>query len=88
MTSSEFLESLDDDTRAQFMQIANDVTQDANQTVKAKEAANRANILKAGGKINSLTPAQRQEWVDTMKPVWSQFDKYIGKDLVKAAAES
>lgn len=88
MTSSEFLDSLDSSTRAQFMQIANDVTQEANQSVKAKEAANRANILKAGGKINTLTPAQRQEWVDTMKPVWSQFDSYIGKDLVKAAAES
>lgn len=88
MTSSEFLDSLDSSTRAQFMQIANDVTQEANQSVKAKEAANRANILKAGGKINTLTPAQRQEWVDTMKPVWSQFDQYIGKDLVKAAAES
>ena len=88
MTSSEFLDSLDSDTRAQFMQIANDVTQEANQSVKAKEAANRANILKAGGKINTLTPAQRKEWVDTMKPVWSQFDQYIGKDLVKAAAES
>ena len=88
MTSSEFLDSLDSDTRAQFMQIANDVTQDANQSVKAKEASNRANILKAGGKINTLTPAQRKQWVDTMKPVWSQFDQYIGKDLVKAAAES
>jgi C4-dicarboxylate-binding protein DctP len=88
MTSSEFLDSLDSSTRAQFMQIANDVTQEANQSVKAKETANRANILKAGGKINTLTPAQRQEWVDTMKPVWSQFDQYIGKDLVKAAAES
>lgn len=88
MTSSEFLDSLDSSTRDQFMQIANDVTQEANQSVKAKEAANRANILKAGGKINTLTPAQRQEWVDTMKPVWSQFDQYIGKDLVKAAAES
>jgi C4-dicarboxylate-binding protein DctP len=88
MTSSEFLDSLDSSTRTQFMQIANDVTQEANQSVKAKEAANRANILKAGGKINTLTPAQRQEWVDTKKTVWSQFDQYRGKDLVKAAAES
>ncbi|MFQ3187553.1 TRAP transporter substrate-binding protein [Marinomonas primoryensis] len=86
MTSSEFLKSLSTEDRAQFMQIADDVTQEANLNVKAAEAANRANILKAGGKINSLTPAQRQEWVDTMKPVWTQFESYIGKDLIKAAA--
>ncbi|RBP80034.1 DctP family TRAP transporter solute-binding subunit [Marinomonas rhizomae] len=86
MTSSEFLASLPAADRAQFIQIADDVTQEANLNVKAAEAANRANILKAGGKINSLTPAQRQEWVDTMAPVWTQFESYIGKDLINAAA--
>ena len=86
MTSSEFLESLSDEDRNQLISIANDVTQTANLNVKAAEAANRANILKSGGKINTLSPAQRQEWVDTMKPVWKQFEKYIGKDLINAAA--
>jgi C4-dicarboxylate-binding protein DctP len=86
MTSSEFLNSLDSDTRAQFVQIADEVTQEANLNVKAAEATNRANVLKAGGKIIELTPAQRQEWVDTMKPVWKQFESYIGKDLIDAAA--
>ncbi|TPE51825.1 TRAP transporter substrate-binding protein [Maribrevibacterium harenarium] len=86
MTSSEFLDSLSDEDRAQFLAIADAVTQEANESVKAKEAANRENILKAGGKINSLTPAQRSEWVETMKPVWKQFESDIGKDLIDAAA--
>lgn len=86
MTSSEFLNSLDKATREQFMTIADEVTQEANLAVKAKEAANRANILKAGGKINVLTPAQRKEWVDTMKPVWKKFEDSIGKDIIDAAA--
>jgi C4-dicarboxylate-binding protein DctP len=86
MTSSEFLGSLSDEDRAQFLAIADEVTQEANESVKAKEAANRENILKAGGKINSLTPAQRAEWVETMKPVWKQFESDIGKDLIDAAA--
>ncbi|MEP3350947.1 MAG: TRAP transporter substrate-binding protein [Marinomonas sp.] len=86
MTSSEFLDSLSDEDRAQFLQIADEVTQAANLHVKAAEAANRANILKAGGKINTLTPEQRQEWVDEMAPVWKQFERYIGKDLIQAAA--
>lgn len=88
MTSSEFLDGLDDDVRTQFLQIADEVTQAANESVKAAESANRANILKAGGKINELTPAQRQEWVDTMKPVWSEFERDIGKKLIQSAAEA
>ncbi|CUB05343.1 TRAP transporter substrate-binding protein [Marinomonas fungiae] len=86
MTSSEFLESLSDEDRAQFLAIADEVTQEANESVKQAEAANRENILKAGGKIITLTPEQRAEWVETMKPVWSQFEDDIGKDLIDAAA--
>ncbi|NLU97008.1 C4-dicarboxylate ABC transporter [Marinomonas sp. UCMA 3892] len=86
MTSSEFLKSLSPEDRAQFTQIADEVTQEANLSVKAAEEENRQNIIKAGGKINTLTPAQRQEWVNTMKPVWQQFESYIGKDLIDAAA--
>ena len=86
MTSSEFLSSLSDEDRTQFLAIADAVTQEANQSVKAKEAANRENILKAGGTINTLTPEQRTKWVETMKPVWKQFESDIGKDLIDAAA--
>jgi len=85
MTSSEFLNRLSDDDREQFMRIANEVTQEANLNVKAAEAANRENILKAGGKINVLTPEQRNEWVETMKPVWKQFEDSIGTETIEAA---
>ena len=88
MTSKEWLDSLKPEVREQFLKIADEVTQEANLNVKAKEAANRDNILKAGGKINTLTPAQRQQWVDAMKPVWKQFESEIGVDLIKAAAGS
>lgn len=88
MTSTEFLDELPKDVRKQFLKISNEVTQEANQSVKAKELANRENILKSGGKINVLTPAQRAEWVAAMKPVWAQFEKEIGAKLIKAAAGS
>lgn len=86
MTSSEFLDGLKPDVREQFEKIADEVTQEANEKVKAKELANRKNILDAGGKINTLTPEQRAKWVEAMKPVWKQFESDIGADLIKAAA--
>ena len=88
MTSKEFLDSLDADTRAKFIQIADEVTVAANTSVKQKEEGNRKNILDAGGKINELTPAQRKQWVDAMKPVWKQFEDEIGADIIAAAAAS
>jgi len=88
MTSKEFLDSLDADTRSKLIQIADEVTVAANNSVKDKEEANRKNILDAGGKINELTPAQRKQWVDAMKPVWKQFEDEIGADIIAAAAAS
>ena len=86
MTSKQFLDSLDADTRNKLIKIADDVTVAANNSVKDKEEANRQNILKAGGKINELTADQRKQWVDAMKPVWKQFENEIGADLIAAAA--
>ncbi|MDC0372601.1 DctP family TRAP transporter solute-binding subunit [Candidatus Pelagibacter ubique] len=86
MTSKEFLDSLDADTRSKFIKIADDVTVAANKSVKDKEEANRQNILKAGGKINELSAQQRKQWVDSMKPVWKKFEAEIGADLIAAAA--
>ncbi|MDC1170513.1 TRAP transporter substrate-binding protein [Candidatus Pelagibacter sp.] len=86
MTSKQFLDSLDADTRTKLIKIADEVTVAANKSVKDKEEANRQNILKAGGKINELTANQRKQWVDAMKPVWKQFEGEIGADLIAAAA--
>jgi len=88
MTSKEFLDSMPEDKRAQFLKIANDVTNEANLAVKDKEAANRQNVLDAGGKINTLDAEGRKKWVEAMKPVWEQFEDQIGADLIEAAANS
>ncbi len=85
VTSTEWLEGLDADVRDQFVAIVDDVTAKANAQVADKEAANRQNILDAGGTIRELSAEQRTEWVETMKPVWTKFEADIGKDLIDAA---
>ena len=53
------------------------------------DMAARQSILDAGGKIVELDDAQRQAWVDAMKPV---YDKFITdarlKDLVKKVQDT
>ena len=88
MTSKEFLDSLDADTRAKLIDIADRVTVAANNVVKSAEEVNRQNIIKAGGKLNQLNATQRKQWVDAMKPVWKQFEAEIGADIIAAAASS
>ncbi len=88
MTSKEFMDSLKPDVRAKFIKIADEITQEANNSVKAAENENREAILKAGGKIRTLNAEQRKAWVDSMKPVWKQFESEIGKDIIDAAANS
>jgi len=88
MTSKEFLDSLDADTRAKLIDIADRVTVAANNVVKSAEEVNRQNIIKAGGKLNQLNADQRKQWVDAMKPVWKQFEAEIGADIIAAPAAS
>lgn len=88
VTSTEWLNSLDDDFREQFLKITNEVTNEANASVAAKEAENRQNILDAGGTIRELDAEQRKAWVDVMKPVWTKFEGDIGTDLIEAAVAS
>ncbi|HMQ57702.1 MAG TPA: C4-dicarboxylate ABC transporter, partial [Rhizobiaceae bacterium] len=85
VTSTEWLNGLDAEVRDQFLTIVNDVTKKANDEVAAKENECRENIVKAGGTIRELTPEQRAEWVNAMKPVWGKFEGDIGKDLIDAA---
>ncbi|WP_322990616.1 DctP family TRAP transporter solute-binding subunit [Hoeflea sp.] len=88
VTSTEWLNSLDADVRDQFVKIADEVTIEANAAVAATEAANRQNILDAGGTIRELDAEQRKAWVDAMKPVWTKFEGDIGTDLIEAAVAS
>ena len=85
VTSKEWLDGLKPDVRDQFLKIVNEVTNANNEGVGNTESANRANILKAGGKIRELTAEQRKQWISTMKPVWDKFEGDIGKDIIAAA---
>ncbi len=85
VTSQEWLDSLDPDVRDQFLTIFTEVTSDANARSSAINEANKQKIIEAGVKVRSLTPEQRQQWVDVMKPVWGKFTDDIGQDVIDAA---
>ncbi|AVO36991.1 DctP family TRAP transporter solute-binding subunit [Pukyongiella litopenaei] len=85
VTSVDWLDSLDAETRDQFLTILAEVTEARNKESHSVNQSARQAILDAGGTIRELDADQRQAWVDTMKPVWDQFAGDVGQDKIDAA---
>ncbi|MEM5583193.1 MULTISPECIES: DctP family TRAP transporter solute-binding subunit [unclassified Roseibium] len=88
VTSDEWLNSLEPDVRDQFLTIFNEVTDEYNARSTSINEDNKKKIMENGGEVRVLTPEQRNEWVETMKPVWDQFREDIGQDVIDAAVAS
>ena len=85
VTSVDWLDGLKPDVRKQFLTILDEVTVTRNAESYAVNQAAKKAIITAGGKILKLTDAERAEWVKAMRPVWSQFEKDVGKDAINIA---
>ncbi len=85
VTSVDWLDSLPEDVREQFLTILKEVTETRNKESTAVNEAAKQAIIDAGGVVRTLTPEQRQEWVDAMKPVWEKFKDDVGQENIDAA---
>lgn len=85
LTSVDFWLGLKPAIRKEMTRIFNEVTSERNRLSRKINLENRAKILKAGVNIRTLSPSQRQGWVDAMKPVWKKFEKDIGTQLLNKA---
>jgi C4-dicarboxylate-binding protein DctP len=88
VSSTKWFDALPTDVRDQFMTILTEVTDLRNAESNKVEDQNRQYVIEAGGVVRELTPAQREEWVVALKPVWKRFEKDIGADLIQAAQAS
>ena len=85
VTSTDFLDSLDDETREQLLAIVEEVSKERNAKSHEINLENKQKIIDAGGEVRQLTEEQRQKWVEAMKPVWEQFKEDVGEDTLQAA---
>jgi len=85
VASVDWLNSLEDGTRDQFLTILREVTETRNsESTRVNEAAKQS-IIAAGGEVRTLTDEQHAAWVEAMRPVWNQFAEDVGQDNIKAA---
>ena len=85
VTSVDWLDSLEPAVRSQFLKILAEVTDTRNtEAAKVNQQAKKS-VIDAGGVVRQLTPAQREKWVEAMKPVWEKFLKDVGQKNIDAA---
>lgn len=89
VTSKKFMDSLNDEQK----QIVKDSLKEAlalgNDLSMKKAEQDKQKIIDSGvSNVHSITDAQRQQWVDAMKPVWKQFEGDVGTDVLEAAVNS
>jgi len=89
VTSTEFWKGLPDDIRVEVKKALDDAIAFGNKVAEDKATGDRQKIIDSKRcEIIELTDAERAQWVEAMKPVWKQFEKEIGKDLIDAAYAS
>ncbi len=89
VTSAEFWMDLPDDIRSEVKKALDEAIVFGNGVAAKKAIDDRQRIADSGRtEIITLTPEQRAQWVEVMKPVWKQFEDEIGKDLIDAAYNS
>ncbi len=88
VTSKDWLDGLEPEVRDQFLSILDSVTNDFNNGIAAQEQKCKADMMAAGATVRELTPEQRKEWVEAMKPVWAKFEADVGADMIAAASAS
>jgi C4-dicarboxylate-binding protein DctP len=86
ITNTSFWNGLPSDVRSELEAVLEEVTAEVNRQADALNQQARQAIAASGkSEIIELTPAQRAEWREAMKPVWKKFENDIGAEMIQAA---
>lgn len=89
ITSKKFWEGLSDTDRDMLKKAMDEAIAHGNGLAAEIDVRDRKRIAESGmTKIVELTPEERAQWVEVMRPVWGKFEKEIGKELIEAAEAS
>lgn len=86
ITNTKFWNGLPPDVRSELDKIVVEVTAHVNKEAQQLNESDKQRILAAKTtEIITLTPEEREQWREAMKPVWKKFEADIGPELISAA---
>jgi C4-dicarboxylate-binding protein DctP len=86
VTSAEFWNGLPADIRTELKKALDEAVALGNKVAAEKSKSDKQAIIDSKRtNVIELSKAERQQWVDMMKPVWKKFEPIVGKDLLDAA---
>ncbi len=86
VSSKEFWMGMPADIRKEVEKALQEAIALGNKVAAQKAEEDKQKIIDSKrSQVLTLTPAERAQWVEVMKPVWKQFEGQIGKDLINAA---
>jgi C4-dicarboxylate-binding protein DctP len=89
ITNTKFWKGLPDDVRSELAAILAEVSVEVNRQADELNQSAKQDITAAGTtEIIELSPQQRAEWREAMRPVWQKFEGDIGAELIQAAEAS
>lgn len=89
VTSARFWKGLPADVRGELKQAMDEAIAHGNKVAGQKAMGDRQRIIDSKRTtVLQISDAERQQWVDAMKPVWKQFERQIGKDVIEAAIQA
>ncbi|AMB84708.1 C4-dicarboxylate ABC transporter [Pseudomonas agarici] len=89
ITNSKFWSGLPADIRSELEKTMAEVSIEVNKQAEALNQTAKQKIIDAKtSELIELTPQERTQWREAMKPVWKKFEGEIGADLINAADKS
>ena len=85
LTGERWWKSLPDDVRTDLELILLEVTHERNRFAYQLSELNRMNVVQDGGRVVNLSDGERSQWVNTLGPIWAQFENEIGPALIASA---
>ena len=86
VTSAEFWNGLPADIRTELKKALDEAVALGNKVAAEKSKSDKQAIIDSKRtNVIELSKAERQQWIDMMKPVWKKFEPVVGKDLLDAA---
>jgi C4-dicarboxylate-binding protein DctP len=87
--STKWWDSLPADVREGLTRAIKESSEEANKAADKMHQDNKKKIVESGkSEIITLSDQELEAWQKAMAPVWTKFEKAIGKDLIDAARKA